>query len=193
MLDRDKIKQMRKIAQNPGESEQVRLWLKVLTDHERQFREVARRQCDLAGVEADLRDLPDEEERIDRLGELMGSILSKDTKEVYLRYWGPDLADDAPDATEFLGMNDEEWEQRIESWADDIRNRLGIEGEEDRHLAAIFVEDQWGVEIETFEREIVQVSESEAMRSAVSGPMDEAEAAQRRAADAFADQLEGSA
>lgn len=193
MLDREKLQKMREVAQNPGESEQVRLWLSVLTQHERRFREVARRQCELAGVDADLRELPDEEERIDRLGELMGSILHQNTQELYLKYWGPELADDAPDATEFLAMDDDEWQQRVESWAQDIRDRTGIEGEEDRHLAAIFVEDRWGVDFEEFEREIVQKGEDEAMREAVSGPMDEAEDAMRRATDAIEDQLEGSA
>lgn len=193
MLNRKKLKKMREVAQNPGESEQVRLWLSVLTQHERQFREVARRQCELAGVDAELRDLPSEEERVDRLGELMGSILHQNTEEVYLDYWGPEFADDAPDATEFLGMADDDWQQRIESWADDIRGRLGIEGEKDRHLAAIFVEDQFGVDFEEFEREVVQKEQSDAMREAVSGPMDEAEAAMRRATDAIETQLEGSA
>jgi hypothetical protein len=49
------------------------------------------------------------------------------------------------------------------------------------------------VDFEEFEREIVQTGEDEAMREAVSGPMDEAEDAMRRATDAIEDQLEGSA
>ncbi|GGL57891.1 hypothetical protein [Halocalculus aciditolerans] len=171
----DDFRKLKREAQilrsDPTESDFLRPWAGALAEQEAALRKETRALQKANGV--DVLDEPiDVEERTDELLRFIGAMFQRRLSDHYVEEF---LGE--PDAATYLNLDDEEWEAQKETWADRMRSTFPQYDESDRDedLAAVFVDSQFGMSIETFEREIVNFSEPEAMRAAVAGPLEETE------------------
>lgn len=114
-----------------------------------------------------LETLPDEEQRKEALTDLATSKLAGDGEGWYVEYSLQEHLEDAEDAKAYLGLDEDDWTEQVETWADLYRDR-GAEGG-DRELAALHVERKFDVSLEEFEARVVGWDEAEMLEQQIAG------------------------
>ncbi|WP_436929065.1 hypothetical protein [Halosimplex halobium] len=166
----ERFQQLRQVAQDPTESELVQALVEILVALEfRQLRAVKglHDSLDIDGVQINA----DEEEREQQLLDLVDAIASREFK----RWWFTDVVggklDNADDAMAYAGLDEGKWEEQKQTWADTWRERGGESFSEhtDEDLARLHVERKFGVSLREFEREVIEWSRKDAMRTILAG------------------------
>ncbi|GAB7012029.1 hypothetical protein [Halolamina salina] len=124
----------------------------VLARAEHELLTTAKRMEEAHGTET-LGDLPTVEERQAALKRLIEALVTDSVDEVWIEQVAPALLDDPEKAESYLAMDDDEWADQIERWAEFYREN-GAEGN-DRVLAEHHVKRTFGVDLETFEDRVV--------------------------------------
>lgn len=170
------IREIKQKVQNPRESDVFQNYAESLAEMERALAEAQREHQQALGLEPTVEEV-DVEARKDTLLDFIEAQLGGDFVEFYFEHLAPaDL--DAEKAEPYLGLSTEEWEQQKATWAERYRETGGgdLGGYSDDELARLHVEDVFGVDLATFEREIVDWSKSETMRTALAGRFERVEA-----------------
>jgi len=166
----ERFQQLRQVAQDPTESELVQALVQILVTLEfRQLRAVKglHDSLDIDGVQINA----DEEEREQQLLDLVDAIASREFRD----WWFSDVVggklDNADDAKAYAGLDEGEWEEQKQTWADTWRKRGGESFVEhtDEDLARLHVERKFGVSLREFEREVIEWSRKDAMRTILAG------------------------
>lgn len=124
----------------------------VLARAEHELLTTAKRMEEAHGTET-LGDLPTVEERQVALKRLIEALVTDSVDEVWIEQVAPALLDAPEKAESYLAMDDDEWTDQIERWAEFYREN-GADGD-DRSLAEHHVERTFGVDLETFEDRVV--------------------------------------
>jgi len=124
----------------------------VLARAEHELLTTAKRMEEAHGTDT-LGDLPTVEERQAALKRLIEALVTDSVDEVWIEQVAPALLDDPEKAEAYLAMEDDEWTDQIERWAEFYREN-GADGD-DRALAEHHVERTFGVDLETFEDRVV--------------------------------------
>ncbi len=124
----------------------------VLARAEHELLTTAKRMEAAHGTDT-LGDLPTVEERQAALKRLIEALVTDSVDEVWIEQVAPALLDDPEKAEAYLAMDDDEWADQIERWAEFYREN-GADGD-DRALAEHHVQRTFGVDLETFEDRVV--------------------------------------
>jgi len=188
-MDLGSVQRLRTIATDPAESDQIRNLTGALARIERErlaaLRVLIEATGRVPGHDVELPDLPDEKERITELCDVLGAKLTGDVwGGVWLPYYCPPAVEAPEQAIEYAKMDPDEWEAQIETWASRYRavDSFDAEGMTDREIAAAHVLDQFGMELDEFEEQVVAWTEAEVLDQAVAGPMQAMDTAAKEAA-----------
>ncbi|WP_058365053.1 hypothetical protein [Haloparvum sedimenti] len=160
--------------------EEIRRAAGQLADVEAEQRAAVRDLCDALDVDPEAVGAPptlDREDRVDQLEAMIGARLAGNPWALYVDEVAPETLTDADDAAQYAGMDPEDWQAQIESWADYYREQ-GMEGT-DRELAAGHVSAKFGVDLDTFEDEIVAWTPTATYERLFRAPSDRTTAALR--------------
>jgi len=130
----------------------------VLARAEHELLTTAKRMEEAHGTET-LGDLPTVEDRQAALKRLIEALVTDSVDDVWMEQIAPALLDEPEKARGYLGMSDDEWESQIGGWAEFYREN-GADGD-DRTLAEHHVQQQFGVDLDTFEDRVVNWSRGE--------------------------------
>lgn len=111
--------------------------------------------------------VPDADKRADSLKSLAASRIRGDMGGFYVGEL-LDHLDNPERAESYLGIEQDEWQSQIETWAQSYREQ-GISDYSDRELADHHIRDIWGVTIDQFEEQVVNWNESQVMRRVLAG------------------------
>ena len=168
---------MKRMVSNPEENEQIRAYASILAGIEREQREGMRALAEELGADPDalgLDEAPDSEERVTELAEAVGAHFVGDAWTLYVDQLAPDELENAGRASDFAGLDADEWDTQIEDWADGFRDRAGdaVADRTDRDLAAVHVRETFGVDLDVFESEIVEFEPARVFQTVVAGPLE---------------------
>lgn len=158
-------------ARNPAESEQFAVIASQVAAVERDLHESIADHYEAIGGDRPP-ELMTAEERVAQLKRLVGY-------QVDGNLWGYFVAEQAPDglentdaAKQYAGLPLDEWAETWQTWADNLREQVDADGLEDRDLADRYVQQRFGVELDTFESAVVEWSPGRTMEWATRGPID---------------------
>mgnify|MGYP000507147495 CR=1 FL=1 len=168
---------MKQMVANPEENEQIRAYASILAGIERDHREKMRAHAEALGVapeEVGLDEPPDSEERVTALAKAVGAHFAGDPWSLYLAELAPDELENVDRASEFAGIGVDEWDAQIEEWADGFRDRAGdaVADRTDRDLAEVHIRETFGIDLDTFEEEIVAFEPGRVFQQVVAGPLE---------------------
>jgi len=173
-LDRAKEAGMKRAIKqiDPKEHPLVRSIAAIISQLEHDQAVAIARNVDAADLDIPVRH--DVEDRRDELLEVADAIANQDLKQL----WFEDLADieNHALAMEYVGMNGDEWREQIEEWYGKYRE-LGVveqpvetaERADVGHIAAMHVEDMFGVELSDFVAGVVNWEQGEALEHLLAG------------------------
>lgn len=184
-----KAKQLRQVAQEPGESELVQALTHIIATIEHRQLEAVEDLHDELDVDA-LEVHGDQEDREDQLLELVGAVADGRFQEWWFEEIGDGNLKNPDQARSYAGLDDEAWEKQIEAWGEVWREQVGDEmaNYSDRDFAEVHVERKFGCSIEEFEREVVGWDRQTAMRKILAGNFEAVEDGIRTAEAAVRDQ-----
>lgn len=186
MFGPGKIQKVATMARNPRESDKVQALVTVLADREYRLLDAVGTLEDAVG-EATVDVEQTEAERRDQLLDLVDAIAPGDpsVKEWWLQEVAGDHLTDPQQALPYLGMPAEEWDQQVETWAEQYHRRAPEEFKDyaDREIAAAHVRRTFGVDLHTFEEEVVGWSRGEAIRDVLGANFEAVETAIYNAAE----------
>ncbi|WP_058366393.1 hypothetical protein [Haloparvum sedimenti] len=169
---------LKRVLSNPEENERIRAYAGTLAAIEREQREAMRDHfADDLGVdpeEFDLVEPPEAEERISTLCRAIAAHMAGDPWNLWLEELAPEELQNAEQAAEYAGMDDDAWSEQVTEWAAQYRDRAGdaVAGRTDRELASVFIEDTFGVGLDTFEQAVVGFDPGEVFREVVAAPLE---------------------
>jgi hypothetical protein len=150
---------------------EIRSTVDVLGKMERNWRRALTELAEAHDLDMDLPDQPDQEERIDELFALVRARVAGDPWGYWVDHQAPEGFKNAEKAAKHAGKGSEAWERQVEQWADRYRELLDdVDDVPDRELATIVTEEEFGVDLETFEQEVVEWEPDAVMQQAVAGP-----------------------
>lgn len=164
-----RLKQTMEMVKNPGESEMMQALATVIATHEHEQIERVEELHDAVGIEGieRTRDVDDRKEQL--LG-LIEAMAGGDIGSYWLDEVASEHIENADDAAPYLGMEADDWEQQIEQWAEQYRQRSDEAADyTDRELADTHVSSKWGVSLGEFEEEIIDWTAGEALETMLSG------------------------
>lgn len=153
MFDNYKRKKMKKVARKLLESEQGKVALRILTTAEHALLQSVREQREAMGLDGDLEDLPSGDDRAEQIRQLALAAIADEFPRHYVETYLGHRLDLVDEAAEYADIDEDEWTDQKQRWADDLRDE-GATGSDD-DLAARFVEMRYGVPIEDFYRQVV--------------------------------------
>ncbi|WP_255198017.1 hypothetical protein [Halorarius litoreus] len=163
----DRLAQQIDVANN----EQILGLVHAQATLERNRRSALAAHLEALDVDADVPDLPDHEERVDELVALIEARIAGDPWDYWVEWQAPDALDNAAQAREYAGMESDEWEDRIATWAGVYREKFEVPDDlTDRDLAGHHVEDQFGLTLDEFEETVVEWRAAEVLERAAAGP-----------------------
>lgn len=165
------LKDKLKAARNPGESEQFALIAGQVAAVERDLHDAIARHYAAIGADAP-DDLPTAEERIEQLQRLVSYQTSGNLWGYFVTEQAPDALENTDAAKQYAGLALDEWAETWQTWADNLREQVDADDLDDRDLADRYVEQRFGVSIDTFEAAIVEWSPGRTMEIATRGPID---------------------
>lgn len=166
MKKASQFKKVAQMAKNPGESEQIQALVHILAELEhRQIERVEELHdtLDIEGIER----TKNQDDREEQLIDLIEALAGGDLKNYWFEEVGAEHLENPEDAKSYAGLDDDEWEDQIERWADNYREKAPEKTEDfsDRELAATHVTNTFGVSLDEFEQEVVNWSGGEALES----------------------------
>jgi hypothetical protein len=151
--------------------EEIREAVDVLGKMERNWCRALADLADAHDIDMDLPEQADQEERVDELFALVRARVVGDPWGYWVSHLSPEGFRNAEKAAQHAGKGPDEWDQQIAAWADRYRELLdGADDVPDRELATLVTEEEFGVDLETFEREVVGWEADAVMAEAVAGP-----------------------
>lgn len=131
---------------------------RVLAEAENELLTAAKAMEKAHGTET-LGELPTVDERQAALQQLIEALVTDSVDEVWMQQVAPALLDEAERAEGYLAMDEEDWSDQIQRWAEGYRQN-GADGD-DRELAEHHVQSTFGVDLGTFEERVVNWSRGE--------------------------------
>lgn len=169
---------------------QMQALAQVVARRERRQLELAQRLADAADTDASVDELPDVEDRAEQLETMAERASQADLVGWYFQEFAPDYLDNPERAQAYAGLNDDEWEAQKQSWAENYRKTSPeAEAYSDDDLAALHVENTFGVPLEEFEANVVDFRPGEAIQDVLTTNLRTVEAVMA----AVADDMEGDA
>jgi hypothetical protein len=152
----------------PGGTDEVRAVATALAGLERDLHDAVQDHYEALGVDppADRQPL---EERVDELCLLVEHHFDDDLWGYYVAEQAPANLEAVEAARDHADKSDVEWESTVARWAQ--RAPPDIEGP-DRHRADHLARQRFGVDLETFERAVVEWSRERTLRNALRTPID---------------------
>jgi hypothetical protein len=153
---------------DPGDSDAVRAVATAFAGIERDLHEAVAEHYETLGIEPP-EEPPPIDTRVEQLHRLVSHHVSGDLWTYFLTEQAPEKLKNADSARTFAGMGDEEWLASLE--------RLAAAAPDDhdgttRELAGTVVERRFGLDLETFESQIVEWSPERTLRRALRGRVD---------------------
>jgi hypothetical protein len=184
------------LAGRIAESDAVEDAAEVLVSLEHQQLRVAVDLAEAADIDApDAGDLPDPEQRKGIIQDLAVALATDSFGE----WWAAELARewDAEPPAELvdIGADAEAWQEKLDLWADRVREEHPEIEASRRELASVVSRDIYGVDVEEIEQRLVEVSREETVNQTVTGNFAAVQRIMARAAEELRDEPadEGSA
>jgi len=177
----DKVQQIRQAKQqlnNPRDSEKIARWATLLAEMEQTNRQAVRTLYE--AVDEPPREAPapiDVEQRTAVFCDIVGAFTPGEPTlgQVWLRHAAPEELKDPEPAQQYLGMDADDWQAQRQTWAEMYRD-AGVDGSRDE-LASIHVQEQYDVDLATFEEAIIGWDSEQAIRDLVTAETDRTEGA----------------
>lgn len=152
----------------PGGTDEVRAVATALAGLERDLHDAVQDHYEALGVDPP-EDRKPPEERIDQLCRLVEHHFDDDLWGYYVSEQAPDSLQNVEMARQYAAIGDAEWTATVAKWAEDApEDASGSE----RERADSLVRERFGVDIETFERAVVEWSRERTLRNALRTPID---------------------
>jgi hypothetical protein len=177
------LQQAKEELENPHESDRIRAVAEMLAEIQRAMRAGVMDQRETLGIDPDDGvERMDHEQRTEDLLDVADAYLpgGPSLAEIWLDRCAPDHLDvqDTATLTNYAGLEADEWESQIQTWAEIYRSQDGnVSDVSDRYLAGLHVKAQWGVSLDHFKTLIVEWDRSRALRELLAGPSETTEEA----------------
>ena len=153
---------------DPENSEAVGAVALVFAGIERDLHDAIQAHYDALGVDPPA-DAPPVEERVEQLRSLVGSHVEGDLWGYFVEEAAPEALENPDEARAFAGLDDDEWEARLEALAANAPDDLDGTVEE---RAEAVIRSRFGVDLGTFEERIVGWQPERTLRRGLRGPID---------------------
>lgn len=187
-----KLNQLRKVAQNPADSEIVQALATILTELEHQQLEAVETLHDAHDIDG----IDVQTTRAERQDALL-TIANKVAAGEFETYWFETVVpiQNPQDAQALAGLDDAEWRTQLETWATRYRQKAPDEfaDDSDRDIARQHVERTFDVSLGEFEREVINYSRQDALKTVLAGNFTAVTEGIHQAAEHARDHPEGSA
>ncbi len=162
----------------------------VVAQRERAQLQLAQRLAEASDADVAVEELPDVEERAAQLEAMAEAASQASLDGWYFGEFAPDHLDNAERAQAYAGLNDDEWQAQKQSWAENYRSTSPeADAYSDDELAALHVENTFGVPLEEFEANVVDFRPGEAIQDVLTTNLRTVEAVMQ----AVAEDMEGEA
>lgn len=96
--------------------------------------------------------------RRDEILEVADAVAEQCFEAWWWEHYGAEFVDNPEDARDLCGMDVDEWQQQIQTWAELYRERAPdrVDGMTDAEIAQLHVERQFGIDLEEFAAEVVE-------------------------------------
>ncbi|MDH5019040.1 hypothetical protein [Halobacterium rubrum] len=169
---------------------QMQALSQVVAQRERAQLQLAQRLADASDADVSVDELPDVEERAAQLETMAERASQADLVGWYFEEFAPDYLDEPARAKPYAGLNDDEWQAQKQAWAQNYRSTSPeADAYSDDELAALHVENTFGVPLEEFRQNVVDFRPGEAIQDVLTTNLRTVEAVMT----AVADDMEGSA
>lgn len=152
-----------------GGSEEVRAVATALAGLEGNLHDAVQDHYATLGVDPPA-DRQPREQRVEELCRLVEAHLEDDLWGFYAAEQAPDALENAEAAREHAGKSEAEWAATVARWAEAAADV--DEGLAERERADRLARRRFGVDLETFERSVVQWSRERTLKNALRGPID---------------------
>lgn len=126
----------------------------VIAEAEHELLTAARRLEDAQGLDVLTGDPAPVDARQAALKNLLKALVGDSFGETWMEEVGSELLDEPDRAAQYLGTDGDEWDAQVARWAEFYRD-AGATGD-DRALAEHHVRETFGVDLDTFERRVVE-------------------------------------
>lgn len=156
-----------------GGTDEVRAVATALAGMERDLHGAVQDHYEALGVDPPT-DRQPVEERVEELCLLVEHHFEDDLWGFYAREQAPEALENVEAARAHAGKSDAEWEETIAQWAEAAGSGDGgVEGDgTERERADRYAREQFGVDLETFERHVVGWSRERTLKNALRTPID---------------------
>lgn len=169
---------------------QMQALSEVVAQRERAQLQLAQRLAEASEADVSVEELPDVDDRAAQLETMAERASQADLVGWYFCEFAPDHLDNPDKAQAYAGLNDDEWTAQKQSWAENYRSTSPeAEAYSDDELAALHVENTFGVPLEEFEANVVDFRPGEAIQDVLTTNLRTVEAVMQ----AVAEDMEGSA
>jgi head-tail adaptor len=156
-----------------GGSEEVRAVATALAGLERNLHDAVQDHYEALGVDPPA-DRQPREQRIEELCRLVEAHLDDDLWGFYVAEQAPESLENADAGREHAGKSEEEWAATVARWAEaapDAEDGAAANASE-RERADRIARRRFGVDLETFERSVVEWSRERTLKNALRAPID---------------------
>lgn len=164
---KEAVAELRQLADDPAEHPTAQALVDIIVELE---------FSQLRGVEElhdalDIDALDVQKGRDDRREQLLAVIEAvapggPDLETMWFEEVAGEHVDNPERAQSYAGLDEDEWTEQIESWADTWRGHLdNADAMTDRELAAVHVDRRFGVSLEEFEANVVEFDRGEALET----------------------------
>lgn len=163
---------MDKLAESLEDNPDVKAVTGAFAELEREQREAIREHLEALGIEDDrLPELPDHEERTGQMMDALAVRLQshRGPWDLYADNFAPEALE-TDLAEQYAGLEADEWADVREGWVAAYRDRGVADTFTDEELVEHYVRDTFGVDLETFEAEVVGFDAGEAFETCIAGP-----------------------
>jgi hypothetical protein len=177
MFNVNRLKELRKVAQNPKESEYLQALVTILVELEHQQLEAVEDLHDALEIDG-VQNNSDRETRREQLLDLADHATSGEFEDWWFAEVVGEHIENPEDARPYAALGDDAWQEQIETWADSYRERAEDELQEksNEEIARMHVERTFGVSLEEFKRNVVDYSRKEALQTILAGNFEAVEA-----------------
>lgn len=177
---KDRLASQVDVTNNP----QIRGLVEAMATLERNRREALAAHLEaLDDIDIELPSLPEHEERVDELLALIEARIAGDPWDYWVEWQAPEALENASQARQYAGLDEEEWNETLDEWADLYSERFDTDGLTERDLAGYHVDNQFGLGLDEFEDVVVAWNPAEVLERAATGPQQDMTAAVVEATD----------
>jgi hypothetical protein len=164
----NRIQEAMSLARNPRESEKAQALANIVATLENDQLDATEELYRSIGIETDV-DRPGVDDRREELLGAVEAMTNGDLRAWFFSSEGPAARwlDQPEDAAAYADLEPEEWRDQIERWADTYRSQGVGDDLSDGDVAARHVERKFGVDIDTFEQQVVEWSPGAALEHVV--------------------------